>query len=95
MSLPICHDFAAMRFDTTVDGAHCLLDYTLANGVADCVMTITHTSVPESVGGRGIASNLMEAAMDAARGEGWKVIPACSYADAWIRRHADYQNLLA
>jgi predicted GNAT family acetyltransferase len=95
MSFPIDHDRVVARFDTTVDGAHCLLDYRLTNGIVDCVMTITHTSVPEEVGHRGIASDLMKAAMDTARAEGWKVIPACSYADAWIRRHADYQGLLA
>jgi predicted GNAT family acetyltransferase len=45
------------------------------------------------VGGRGIASALVQAAMDAARAEGWKVVPACSYASVWITRHPEYQDL--
>ena len=68
---------------------YCELDYTLA----DHVMTITHTGVPAEVGGRGIASALVQAAMDAARAERWKVVPACSYASAWIKRHPEYQDL--
>jgi predicted GNAT family acetyltransferase len=95
MSFSIYHDRAATRFDTRVDGAHCLLDYTLADGITDCVMTITHTAVPKEVAHRGIASDLMKTAMETARAEGWKVIPACSYADAWLRRHIDYQDLRA
>ncbi len=95
MSFDIQHDQDARRFETRVDGHHGLLDYTLADGVASCVMTITHTEVPVEVGGRGMASALVQAAMDAARKEGWKVIPACSYADAWMKRHVGYHDLRA
>jgi predicted GNAT family acetyltransferase len=89
MPFTIHHDRAVHRFETQVDGANCELDYTLAANV----MTITHTGVPAEVGGRGIASALVQAAMDAARAEGWKVVPACSYASAWIKRHPEYQDL--
>ena len=91
MSFVIEHDRAAHRFETRVDGIRCELDYTLVSGV----MTITHTGVPAAVGGRGIASALVQAAFTAARGEGWKVVPACSYASAWIQRHPEHRDLLA
>lgn len=91
MSPTIQHDRAAHRFETVVDGSLCELDYTLASNV----MTITHTGVPGAVGGRGIAGTLVQAALDAARAEGWKVRPACSYALAWMRRHAEYDDLRA
>jgi predicted GNAT family acetyltransferase len=51
--------------------------------------------VPAEVGGRGIAAALVEAAVNTARAEGWKVVPACSYAAVWMRRHPAYQDLLA
>ena len=89
MSFDIQHDPGARRFETTVDGVHCLLDYTLADGVATCVMTITHTDVPAEVGGRGVASALVQAALK----HGWKVMPACAYADAWMKRHTGYGDL--
>jgi predicted GNAT family acetyltransferase len=66
-----------------VDGNRAELDYTLADGV----MTITHTRVPPAIGGRGIAAELMEAALSAARGAGWSVNPACSYAKAYMEKH--------
>jgi uncharacterized protein len=32
--------------------------------------------------------------METARAEGLKVVPICSYASAWIRRHREYHDLL-
>jgi predicted GNAT family acetyltransferase len=79
----INHDREAHRFTTEVDGHRAQLDYTLA----DRVMTITHTRVPPAIGGRGIAAELMEAALSAARGAGWSVNPACSYAKSYLEKH--------
>src|ERR1700675_2013539 len=79
----INHDTGAHRFTTEVDGSQGELDYTLADGV----MTITHTRVPPAIGGRGIAAQLMEAALSAARAAGWSVNPACSYAKSYMEKH--------
>lgn len=96
MSVSISHDHSAHRFETRVDGALCSLDYTFDKGSLDKgVMTITHTGVPAEVGGRGIAAALVQAAMDEARAQGWKVVPACSYAAAWMQRHPEYADLRA
>ncbi|RDS84971.1 N-acetyltransferase [Dyella monticola] len=91
MALDIRHLAAAHRFETTVDGFLCELDYSLHAGV----MTMTHTGVPDEVGGRGIASELVRTALETARREGWKVIPACSYARAWMERHPEFADLRA
>lgn len=91
MALDIRHLAAAHRFETTVDGVVCELDYSL-NG---SVMTITHTGVPEAVGGRGIAGELVRAALETARREGWRVVPACSYAKVWMERHPEFGALRA
>ncbi|MBM7127437.1 GNAT family N-acetyltransferase [Dyella flava] len=91
MSYDIHHFVMAHRFETIVDGFTCELEYTLQAGV----MTITHTEVPSDVGGRGIAAELVRAAFEAARSKGWKVIPACSYAQVWLERHPEYAALHA
>ncbi len=89
MPFNIDHDQAAHRFETRVDGHTCVLDYTL-NGR---VMTIRYTGVPEAVRGREIASFLVEAALTTARARGWQVLPACSYASAWMSRHPAFDDL--
>jgi predicted GNAT family acetyltransferase len=77
------HDAAAHRFTAEVDGERAVLDYTLAAGV----MTITHTGVPQPIEGRGIAGELMREALSTARSNGWRVVPVCSYAAAYIEKH--------
>ena len=79
------HDSAARRFSAEVDGQRAVLDYTLV----DDVMTITHTRVPAAIGRRGIAAELMRAALQLAQESHWKVVPACSYAAAYLREHGD------
>ena len=91
MPFAIRHDRPARRFHTEVDGVPCVLEYSLASAV----MTITHTEVPAEVGGRGIAAALVQEAFATARSEGWTVVPACSYAAAWLGRHPEYRDLVA
>lgn len=79
------------RFTFEDDGHIAELNYIISDGA----MHITHTGVPSEIGGRGIAGQLVKAAFDSAREQGLKVVPACSYAEAWVRKHADYQDLVA
>ncbi len=79
----ISHDQNATQFTTEVDGHRSELDYTLSDGV----MTITHTRVPQAIGGRGIAAELMRTAVQFATEHGWSINPACSYAATYMGRH--------
>ncbi|TCT20432.1 GNAT family N-acetyltransferase [Thermomonas haemolytica] len=89
----IQHDPAHQRFSTEVDGHPARVDYTF--DPTGAVMAITHTIVPPEIGGRGIAGALVQAALEHARAQGWKVDPQCSYADAWMRRHPEFDALRA
>ena len=89
MTLHVAHDSIGHRFSVEVDGLLCELVYRLAGSV----MTIVHTGVPEQLAGRGIGAQLMGAALDAARAAGWKVVPACSYATAFMLKHPEFEDL--
>ena len=53
------------------------------------------TEVPEPIAGRGIAGELTRVALRFAREQKYKVVPACSYAEAFLQRHEEYHDLLA
>lgn len=89
--MQISHQPDAGRFHATMDGHEAEVTYHLGGGR----MTIDHTGVPKAIGGRGVAGDLMQAALDFARSEGLKVVPACSYAAAYIERHPAYADLRA
>ena len=54
-----------------------------------------HTGVPPQHRNRGIALQLVEAAIADARRDGFRIIPRCSYVDAQFRRHPEWSNLRA
>jgi Predicted acetyltransferase len=63
--------------------------------VAPKVMSIDHTGVPPQFEGRGIALQLVKAAIADARAEDFTIIPRCPYVDVQFRRHPDWADLRA
>ena len=89
MSIQVQHDPEMYRFHTCVEGHGAELVYRLAGPV----MTIVHTGVPDEISGRGIASDLMKAALAHAEASAWTVIPACSYARAFKAANPEFEHL--
>ena len=50
--------------------------------------TIDHTFVDESLRGQGMASKLVQAAVDAIESKGGTVKATCSYAEKWLEKHS-------
>lgn len=91
MKISIAHEPSSPRFVAVVEGQESVLGYRLTGST----MTITHTNVPPSLRGRGIAGELTRFALETARKQGWKVVPVCSYAAAFLKQHPEYDDLLA
>lgn len=89
--ISVTHNEAEQRYEAAVDGLLSVCEYELA----DNNMVFTHTLVPPELRGRGIAEELVRAGLAGARAKGVKVVPACSYVEAFIRRHREFQDLLA
>ncbi len=85
----VIHDAAARRFSLATEGRAAVADYELAG---DTVI-FTHTFVPPELRGRGLAEKLVRAGLEWARAEKRRVVPACSYVAAFIRRNAEFQDL--
>ncbi len=58
-------------------------------------LTINYVEAPESLRGTGEAGKLMSDIMVHAQEHDLKIYPICGYAVAWMRRHGEYQALLA
>ena len=89
-AIVVRHDPAAHCFEAFVEGQRCVAQYRIYSRV----MMLTHTGVPRSLRGRGIAAVLVRAALDHARERGLKVRPDCSYAEDYMRRHPETLDLL-
>jgi predicted GNAT family acetyltransferase len=91
MKLEVTHNPAASRFEAYVEGELCRADYRMAGDV----MRIVHSEVPHRLEGRGLAGQVVRAALDHARANGLKVVPVCGYVRAYMRRHRETHDLLA
>ena len=90
MVIAVIDNVAAQRFEATVDGELCVLDYRMRGNT----LLLDHAGVPNPVSGRGIAAALTQHALDSARGRGMDVVPNCAYVAAWIRRHPTYAGVV-
>jgi predicted GNAT family acetyltransferase len=89
--VPVRHNADESRYEALVDGHLSVCEYEMLGSR----MAFTHTFVPPELRGRGIAEQLVRAALADARAAGRKVVPACSYVAKFIERHREYQDLLA
>jgi uncharacterized protein len=91
MTLDIRNNETESRFETTVDGELAFAEYE----IDDNALVLTHTLVPEGISTRGVASGIIRHALEHAKAENMRVVPQCSFAAAYIKRHPEFEELLA
>src|SRR5690349_10098748 len=90
--LPIRDNPQEQRFEIDLgDGTLTIAEYRLRPGL----ILFTHTEVPPAHEGQGIGSALIRFALNWARERGLKVVPICPFFAAYIKRHAEEQDLVA
>ena len=87
--IQVVHNLAENRFETWVDEKLSKLDY-IQDGKN---FVITHVGVDPSLRGQGVAGKIVEIGLKYAKENSLRVIPMCSYAAAYIRRHPEYAEL--
>ncbi len=92
MSQEITHDAARQRYSLIIDGVEGYLTYERRK---PGVRHITHTIVPDAIGGRGIGKRLVTRIMEDIQAEGEKVTSSCWYASGVIDKTPEWAALKA
>ncbi len=79
------------RFELEEQGLVAFADYHMRGEQ----VVIPHVEAPEELRGTGAAGRLMTGVLEIVRERGLKVVPVCPYAAIFIRRHPEYQDLVA
>jgi len=87
--LEVVHNPNEHRFEAWIDGNLSKLDY-IQDGKN---FVITHVGVHPSLRGQGVAGRIVEVSLAYASVNSLRVVPMCSYAAAFIRRHPEYVEL--
>ena len=89
-NVTVSHNEDAQLFELHIDGLRALLTYRLFQDR----IVLTHTEVPEPLEGHGLAARLARSALDFARSNHLRVVSLCPYVSNFIRKHAEYQDLV-
>jgi predicted GNAT family acetyltransferase len=87
----VVHNERESRFEARVPEGLCRAYYRRVGRTLHMV----HTEVPAQARGRGVAGQVVAAALDYAEASGLTVMPMCSYVRGYFRRHPERQGLLA
>jgi predicted GNAT family acetyltransferase len=88
--IAVTHNEAGMRFETIVLGELAVCEYQREGNQ----MVFTHTYVPTELRGRGIAQKLVRVALEYAQQHGYRIVPACSYVDVFVKRSPEFRALV-
>jgi predicted GNAT family acetyltransferase len=81
-----------LRYEIEVDGEVAgFINYRREPGIVDLV----HTDVDPKWEGKRVGSALVRGALDDLRARGLKVRPTCPFVRAYLKRHPEYQDLIA
>ncbi len=86
--MTVRHNAAEHRYEVDTDHGLAIAVYHEQGDRA----IFTHTEVPPQDEGKGIGSHLVRAALDDTRRRGLKIVPACSFVVAFVRRHPEYAD---
>lgn len=86
----IINDKQGSRFVITVDGLEVYELYAEDKGTIDLYSTYT----PPKLRGRGLAAEVVKAALEYAKEKKLKVIPTCWYVRKYVDEHPEYKKLI-
>jgi predicted GNAT family acetyltransferase len=87
----IVHNEEARQFEVTIDKRTAKVTYVMLSPTS---IIYTHTVVPFSLKGQGIASTLARYVLDYARENNLNVIPQCPFIRSYIDSHPEYEDLV-
>ena len=80
---------AQRRFELDVEGGIAFANYRQTPQA----VIITHTETPRALRGRGIASELVQGALELIRADGHKVIAGCGFVVDYLNKHPEFTDL--
>ena len=79
------------RFEFRIGDQVAVADYSINGNV----ISIPHVGVPKALEGQGIASALVLSALQNIEERKLKLIPICPFVVTYVKRHPEWQKLLA
>ena len=79
------------RYEAHVDGQLAFVEYKEKEGK----VYLVHTEVAKELEGKGVAGKLVEKVLQDIKADVKKVVPRCSYVATYIKKHPEWERLVA
>ena len=90
----VLHNASAERYEIRIGDE--MAGFTEAHPTDDPnVILFPHTQIADAFEGQGLASKLVQGALDDIRERGLRIKPTCPYVLNWLSKHPDYEDLVA
>ena len=90
-SIELVNNEAIHNFELMVDGYRAFIDY---KQKGDKVYLI-HTEVASELKGKGVGEAIVEKTLNYLEQHNYKLVPLCVYVGAYLKRHPEWNRLLA
>ena len=89
--LPLINNQAIHNFELLVDDHRAFIDYQQRGDK----YFLIHTEVPVELEGHGVAATLVEKTFNYIEASNCKIVPYCAYIKAFLKRHPEWERLVA
>lgn len=89
--IELVNNEAIHNFELMVDGHRSFIDYQVRGEK----IYLIHTEVPEVLQGRGVAEALVDKAFTYIESKGLKVVPLCAYIQIFLKKHPEWNRIVA
>jgi predicted GNAT family acetyltransferase len=86
--MTVTHNVAQQRYELPVEHGLAIAVYREQGDAR----VFTHTEVPPEDEGKGIGARIVKAALKDTRNQGFRIVPACSFVVAYVRRHPEFDD---
>jgi len=87
----VTHDIERKQFYLEFEGKRAFMDY---KEIDEKLLEYHRTFVPRALRKQGLASLVVYAALEYARNNGIRIIPACSFVKHFIETHKGFQDVV-
>ncbi|SCY74975.1 GNAT family N-acetyltransferase [Flavobacterium caeni] len=91
MDFELLHNEADHQFEFQIDGQTAFVEY-FTEGKK---VYLTHTEVPASMQGQGIASQLIQKTLRHLKAHHRILVPQCSFVSAYVNEHPEWRSILS
>ena len=79
------------RFELKVEGYTAVIDYK----IKDKKIYLIHTEVPAELAGKGVGNAIVLKTLNYIKDNGFSLVPLCPFVAAYIKRHPEWETIVA